>query len=111
MYNIFLDDEREVKDVTWVSLPPGNWVVVRNYNDFVKTIQKNGLPANISFDHDLGVVGSDKEMGGTECAKWLVQYCIDNGLDLPRYTIHSKNPIGIDRIYNSLKDFDRYKNR
>lgn len=107
--NLFLDDERIVKDVKWITLPPGNWVVVRNYNDFVKTIEKNGLPANISFDHDLGNDGSEKEFGGTECAKWLVQYCIDNDLELPKCFIHSKNPIGIDRIHNALKDYDRYK--
>ena len=50
---LFLDDERAVKDVTWIELPLGPWTVVKNYRQFVEYITNNGLPEVISFDHDL----------------------------------------------------------
>lgn len=33
--NLFLDDERNVGDVTWVTLPSVHWTIVRNYKQFV----------------------------------------------------------------------------
>ena len=52
-YYLFLDDERYPKQVTWVNLPLVDWVIVRNYNEFVKKIEEDGMPVFISFDHDL----------------------------------------------------------
>ena len=54
MYKLFLDDVRNPKDVKWINLPLGPWVIVRNYHDFVKYITSNGLPEFVAFDHDLG---------------------------------------------------------
>jgi hypothetical protein len=46
------------------------------------------------------------EKTGYDCAKWLVEYCIEKDLDLPTYYIHSMNPAG----GNNIKKFlDRYK--
>ena len=101
MYNLFLDDNRNVFSVykyTKNSIYIDNdWVIVRNYNDFVNTIIQNGLPNIISFDHDLSdkkyILRLDKnedysnyrEKTGFECAKWLVNYCLDNNLNFPEY--------------------------
>lgn len=52
-YNLFLDDVRKPTDVKWLDLPPVDWVIVRNYENFEKIIRKAGLPSIISFDHDL----------------------------------------------------------
>jgi hypothetical protein len=52
-YSLFLDDEREVKDVKWLDLPPYHWVVVKSFNQFVSTIKERGIPSSVSFDHDL----------------------------------------------------------
>ena len=30
------------------------WDIVRNYEDFVAWIRLNGVPDEVSFDHDLG---------------------------------------------------------
>jgi hypothetical protein len=115
---LFLDDERLPRDVTWIDLPLGPWVVVRSYAEFTRLIEKDGLPDHISFDHDLGLehyqayekacsvpvpapppYDSFKEKTGYHCARWLVDYCIDHGwLALPSYTIHSKNVIGEGNI-------------
>lgn len=47
---LYLDDVRTPTE-TLPGYKP--WYVVRNYNEFVEWISKNGLPDFISFDHDL----------------------------------------------------------
>lgn len=77
------------------------WEIVRYYKEFVEIIQKCGLPETISFDHDLG---DDKT--GFDCAKWLINYCIDNKKELPAdIFIHSMNTAG---SLNILSLFNTY---
>jgi len=115
-YNLFLDDIRNPKDVTWIELPLVEWVIVRNYKEFVDIILRNNVPLRVSYDHDIceehypGGVGiyegdpriktikldydSYKEKTGYHCALFLVNYCIDHHLPLPTYYIHTLNPVG-----------------
>ena len=91
---------------------------VKSYEEFTRWIQYNGLPQKICFDHDLGenvaieLVASGVEKSkareikklaksGYDCAKWLVDYCLDNSLQLPNWSIQSANPVGKENI-NSL---------
>ena len=60
---------------------------VHNINEFQKYIMTNGIPDLVSFDHDLGA-GLEK---GSECAKWLKNYCLQNKINFPKYYIHSAN--------------------
>lgn len=124
-YHLFLDDERKVADVTWIKLPQVLWTIVRNYEDFVKVIETRGLPEHISFDHDLGpahyresMYNPDKHYNnyytngilvgtGYHCAKWLVEYCMDNKLPLPKWTVHSMNPIGRENIESLLTGYEK----
>lgn len=55
-YCLFLDDERNLNDVTWVNLPSkinNDWKVVRNFNEFTLCIASYGMPKFVAFDHDL----------------------------------------------------------
>ena len=57
----------------------------------------------ISFDHDLrpkGYVGDFSN--GSDCATWLVNYCNENNLSLPRCFVHSANKNGIKNISSIL---------
>lgn len=127
---LFLDDIRFPIDAfKYTKLKIFNdrkWTVVRNYNEFVEHIKNNGLPYFISFDHDLADthytpehLWNDydkskewqnkqvhKEKTGYECAKWLVDYCIDNNLKCPQYYCHSMNPVGKDNIIGLLMSFE-----
>lgn len=127
---LFLDDIRipeEAFSYTGYSVFVDNsWVVVRNYEEFTSWIAKNGLPHFVSFDHDLAdshyapsYLWDDyeaskrwqdsqvhKEKTGYECAKWLVDYCIDNDLQCPNYFCHSMNPVGRDNIVKLLNKFN-----
>jgi len=121
-YNLFLDDVRKPSDVKWLDLPPVDWVIVRNYEDFKKTIKKAGLPSIVSFDHDLtpshyeiyanssfkGFDYSkiDKETG-YHCAEFLIEFCKENKFKLPECHVHSMNVIGkynIEKLLTSFKN-------
>ena len=101
------------------------WEVVRNFDEFKSHIETNGLPRLISFDHDLAdshytpqhlwtdyekskewqETQVHKEKTGYECAKWLVDFCMENNLELPAYYCHSQNPVGKDKILGLFKSF------
>lgn len=71
---------------------------VHNINEFQKYIMSNGMPDLVSFDHDLGA-GLEK---GSECAKWLKNYCLQNKINFPKYYIHSANNNAQKLIPNEL---------
>jgi len=103
-----------------------DWTIVRSYSEFVKIITERGLPGFITFDHDLsdehvcdytlevkhtGVINYGKyhEKTGMDCAKWLVDYCIDKKLKLPLFTVHSANPVGVANITSLLNNFKTFQ--
>ena len=124
---LFLDDVRYPRDSAnymrgqYFSLySDENWDIVRNYNEFVEYFEKNGLPDFVSFDHDIHPshyedlfsnenwekkdsnvtlqYDSYPEKTGYDCAKWLVEYCMEKNLKFPEYLVHSQNPVGKDNI-------------
>lgn len=108
---IFIDDERNPADVTWIKLPkPEQWDVCRSYNGFVKLLE--GLkepPAFISFDHDLGLPkDGSEEKTGVSCAKALVVVCLEKHWKLPGYKVHSMNPVGKQNIIGVLEQGDKW---
>lgn len=123
---LWLDDYRDPLDGDWLIFSPipqpYEVLWVKNYKDFCWWITKNGLPTAICFDHDLGQDVADEkvrngmskrksrmekrnEMSGFECAKWLVEYCLDNNLELPKWNCQSANPVGRDNINGLLNNF------
>jgi len=126
-YHLFLDDDpkRIPHKLSWIELPPVEWTIVRNYKDFINTIKQNGIPASISFDHDLDDSAykeyfraneSDKiinynnikEPTGMHCADWLVNYCVDNCIPLPPYYMHTLNYMGAANIYRVMENGRKY---
>lgn len=131
---LFLDDIRNPEEAFIYTknelFIKKNWVIVRNYNEFTDYIKRNGVPFFISFDHDLADthytpehLWNDynkskkwqsnqihKEKTGYECAKWLVDFCIDNKIKCPQYFCHSMNPVGKDNILRLLNNFYRASN-
>lgn len=113
-YHIFLDDIRDPDWVTWVRLPTTSWMVVRSYAEFVKMVETAGVPVFVSFDHDLAAEHytpetkeSDYiEKTGADCARWLVNRCLDEGVTIPDWAVHSMNPSGRDNI-ESIMDSGR----
>jgi hypothetical protein len=116
---LYLDDVRTPFDT--------EWVVVRNYDEFVSTILKHGLEnfEVISLDHDLGDTAMDeyfnnvvknfkidynniKEKTGLDCAKWLVSHYLkfsNEDYKFPTVYTHSANPIGASNIMGYVNNF------
>ncbi len=105
---LWLDDVRNPFSADWVlqyapefayeSDTKIEWV--KTPIEFKEWITKNGIPHTVAFDHDLG-----EDESGYDCAKWLVDYCIDNNVMLPQWTIQSANPVGKDNINGLMNNF------
>jgi hypothetical protein len=136
-YKLFLDDIRNPTDAFHYTNKPiysenNGWVIVRDYASFKKVIlqyfdEYGLLPQLISFDHDLAdehysnAMYEDPEKyngyyenkfvekTGYDCAKWLVEFCIEQELTLPHYMVHSMNPIGGENINMYLKNFLKHQ--
>lgn len=124
-YNLFLDDKRNPNDI-WNHLKSPeyavyNWIIVKDYNSFIDTIQDNGIPLRISFDHNLSdehilesntkkiPYDSYKVKTGYDCALWLIEFCLDYEIPLPKYKVHAEKGIGKKNIENLLDNFDKYQ--
>lgn len=134
---LWLDDTRNPFDKPdWLVFSPieepYELVWAKNYKEFVHYIERLGLPTAICFDHDLAIEHIEDhvqqkevvlpgtkihptyhefvERTGYDCAKWLVDYCIDNDEPLPLYNIQSANPVGKENIDGLLKNFIKYQN-
>lgn len=104
MKKLFLDDIRSIEMVYDKSMEP-EFDIVRTYDDFVKYINKNGLPDFISFDNDLGLdKNGEVAPDGYAAAKWLVY---ESGLDLInlKFNVHSANPVAAKQIEGLLTNY------
>lgn len=113
---LYLDDVRTPID--------NNWIVVRNYEEFVNVITEKGLDnfEVISLDHDLGESAMNEffdnvyingkldynnitEKTGFDCAKFLIELSMDSGVILPQIYVHSANPVGTANIIEIVNNF------
>ena len=123
---LWLDDVRDPFQNDWLNFSPIGKLVdvhwVTTYQEFIDWIMNNGLPDAVCFDHDLSDLQAFKssyhemvediecnEKAGYDCAKWLVDYCIDNNKPLPEYAIQSANPVGKENINSLLTNFKKFK--
>jgi hypothetical protein len=131
-YNLFLDDFHHPydsfniwKDSDYLKL---KWITARSHDEFVKIIttkfSDGEWPTLISWDHDLsdehyeiGEKTGYKEFDyslttiptGFHSAQWLIQFCKENNLDLPKFKVHSQSTIGRENINKILNEFANLK--
>jgi hypothetical protein len=114
---LYLDDVRTPVD--------NEWVVVRNYDQFVSKIRLHGLEnfELISLDHDLGDLAMEEyynnakdnyqinyenilgEKTGYDCCKFLVSESMTKNIPLPQIFIHSANPIGSHNMMGYINNY------
>jgi hypothetical protein len=114
---IYLDDIRTPRPET------GDWVVVRDYDQFVQNINTIGLEniELISLDHDLGdsamaewhygvvknyTINYDNitEKTGMDCTKWLVNKWLD-GAPVCKVMVHSANAVGAANMMGYINNY------
>ncbi len=131
---LWLDDIRDPFEIlegdsTWLVFSPlqdpFETIWVKSYLEFISWIKDNGLPDAICFDHDLGLdeVHEKKTISkralkrfrktpeyktGFDCAKWLVEYCLEKKEKLPLWNIQSANPVGKENINGLLLSFNKF---
>jgi len=121
-WNLFLDDERVLTDVTWApwqiqeKYRNEDWVIARSYGDAMVDVLNRGFPSYISFDHDLG----HDNYTGFYFAKQLVETDIISGDRESRsaykfgpafdFYVHSQNPVGKANIEGLLNNYLNFKN-
>ena len=96
---VYLDDLRDA--------PSPEYKVIRSYDEFVDYFMSVGNMTRmhiVSFDHDLG-----PGKNGYDCAKWLVNWCMEHGYGVPTYTIHSANPVGAENIKSVFETYYKVK--
>ena len=114
---LYLDDVRIPKSE--------DWVVVKNYEQFVSKIRFDGLDSFevISLDHDLGEESMIEyytnvknnyqlnyenivnEKTGYDCCKFLVSESMSKNIPLPQIYIHSANPIGSANMMGYINNY------
>lgn len=123
---MYLDDIRH-PTMTYPETLNCQWLVVRSYDEFVEQIKLKGIPTFVSFDHDLSiehypVMEKDggvsnmtkipyetyKEKTGYDCAKWMVDYCMEHNKKIPAFGVHSMNPVGRENIQSYLENAERF---
>lgn len=104
----------------------GEWIVVRNYDEFVAHVKLNGLENYevISLDHDLGESAMQEyytntkphfeldykridEKTGMDCARFLVAESMTKNIPLPQIFVHSANPIGSANMMGYINNYFR----
>jgi hypothetical protein len=113
---LYLDDIRTPVD--------DDWIVVRNYDEFVKQIKLHGLGnfEVISLDHDLGEgamveyytnvknnymldYNNINERTGMDCCRYLVSESMNEKIPLPQIYVHSANPIGSANMMGYINNY------
>jgi len=113
---LYLDDIRTPVD--------DDWIVVRNYDEFVAQLKLNGLGnfEVISLDHDLGEgamveyytnvknnymldYNNIEERTGMDCCRYLVSESMNEKITLPQVYIHSANPIGSANMMGYINNY------
>jgi hypothetical protein len=113
---LYLDDIRTPFDE--------DWIVVRNYDEFVSQIKLHGLGnfEVISLDHDLGEgamieyytnvknnymldYNNINERTGMDCCHYLVSESMNLKIPLPQIYIHSANPIGSANMMGYINNY------
>jgi len=116
-FRLYLDDVRTPTNE--------DWLVVRNYNEFVNVVKEHGLEnfEVISLDHDLGDESMIEyysnvrynytldynnivnEKTGYDCCKFLVNESIEKNIPLPQIYVHSANPIGSGNMMGYINNY------
>jgi len=126
-YNLFLDDNKNPKDIWSETKSPEyavyNWVTVKDYESFIDIIKEQGLPTRVSFDHNLNEehysFDGKKKISydvfeyktGYDCAVWLIEYCIDYSETLPLCKVHCDKGKGKSNIESLLENFISYQSK
>lgn len=90
---LYLDDLRPT---------PEGHVCCRTAEEALVLIEQ-GIVEFISFDHDLGT-----EKTGYDVAKQIEEWVVYGKIPMPRWHVHSANPVGAANITTAMRSAERF---
>ena len=90
---LFLDDLRD---------PPPGATLCLTAEGAMQLIE-SGVVTRISFDHDLGT-----ELTGYDVAKLVERLVAEGKITMPRWHVHSANPVGRSNIEAAMRSAERF---
>lgn len=118
-YNLFIDDQIDdwspelqdfIRNPKRIDPSRAYDVSVKTSEEAIEHMKTHGCPRFISFDHDLGLDSSGKEMTSKPVQLWMVETDMDKPGFIPEgfsYQIHSKN----NQAANNLSYLQDYLNK
>ncbi len=74
----------------------------------IKSIIKHTPKEEKDYTESFFIPPTFSEKTGYDCAKWLVNFCMDNNLELPEYYAHSMNTVGRRNILGYLDNYVKF---
>ena len=98
---VWLDDLRN---------EPVGWVRCRTPDEVIRLLQ-TGRVEEISLDHDLGLLGGERERTGYDVVLWLEREVAEGRwvFPLPEISVHSANPVGRKRMAQAIASIRRMR--
>jgi len=113
-FNLFIDDVRDpyFRECRLSGVDPRiDWVVVRNSNEAKAAVLERGvMPDRMALDHDLGFVPGIGLDETPIFLRWLANEFWDGQAKIPEYTIHSANPVGVQRMMAFMESWKKSAN-
>ncbi len=94
-WKLYLDDDVENRPT------PEGYVRATSTVEAIALVTEKGLPSYMSLDHDLGNVDTTMDF-----LKWFVY--IYEAHSIPRYKVHSANPVGAQNIISFLESYRKF---
>ena len=94
---LYVDDERNPKT--------NGWVIARSAADAILVLS-GGHVTEVSLDHDLGT-----EETGYDIALYIEASVYLGNIPMPKWNVHSANPVGRKRIEAAMKNAERFSER
>lgn len=98
---VYLDDER---------VAPEGWTQCRTPSKAIALLQ-TGQVDELSLDHDLGLLGADREETGYDVLLWVEQQVVSTGFVPPVMHVHSANPVARRRMLQAIESIQRLHDR
>ncbi len=110
-YKIFIDDIRN-PSIVFDGEEADGWIVCRSSAEAIEYVKNKGyFPIYIAFDHDLGTDKDNKVDTTIKFIHWMVESSLDERIkgDVPEYSIHSANPVGVQNIKSKMDTWKKIK--
>ncbi len=103
MLKLWIDDDARRPDMLPFRYPPDDtWTIATSSAEAIEIMQREGFPAEMGLDHDLG--GHDTVI---RFLRWLIAEHGENNPP-PPCEIHTQNPVGAENIRALLKAWENF---